>query len=63
MCLFDLGRVEVTPAASATLSEAGVGPSVHLAFHERTTRVRGYVVLPDHLCREAIRGGLQWDVK
>ncbi len=35
MHLFDLGRVEVTPAASATLSEAGVDLSVYLARHRR----------------------------
>jgi 2-polyprenyl-3-methyl-5-hydroxy-6-metoxy-1,4-benzoquinol methylase len=35
MCLFDLGRIEVTPAASATLSAAGVDPAVYLARHQR----------------------------
>jgi ubiquinone/menaquinone biosynthesis C-methylase UbiE len=32
---FDLGRVEVTPAASAALSEAGVDLSVYMARHRR----------------------------
>ena len=35
MCLFDLGRVEVTPAASAALLEANVDPAVYLARHRR----------------------------
>jgi ubiquinone/menaquinone biosynthesis C-methylase UbiE len=33
MCSFDLGRIEVTPAASAALAEAGVDPSTYLARH------------------------------
>jgi malonyl-CoA O-methyltransferase len=35
MCTFDLGTVEVTPAASAALSEANVDAAVYLARHRR----------------------------